>query len=305
MSRKFGGIDCGEMRKIEAQARGLDERAGLLDVRAENVAKRGVHQVRPSVVALDVFAARAVGIARDEIAYGEFFSCDDAMRDQAGDWIVCAAHFGDRDGVLVVPERADVGNLSAGFGVEDRAIQDNFAFRAGWEFVYRAVLCDDGFDAAIFRARLEIKIRLRAIPFRKFRVHRIRDVLVPALPRCACTGPLILHCLLERGPINLEASVMADVFNEVAGQTIGIVELKGFFAGKFAGRKTRAKEVLRRDVFQDICSAYLVYIFFEFLKTDVDRSTETGFFFIEDLVNASCRLQEFRIRSGHECAYGV
>ena len=43
---QFGGINGGEVRKIEAQACRLDQRAGLLDVRAENVAQRGVHQVR-------------------------------------------------------------------------------------------------------------------------------------------------------------------------------------------------------------------------------------------------------------------
>ncbi len=43
---QFGGIDRGEVRKIETQARRLDERSGLLHVRAQNVAQRGVHQVR-------------------------------------------------------------------------------------------------------------------------------------------------------------------------------------------------------------------------------------------------------------------
>ena len=44
-------IHGGEMRKVEAQVIGRDERAGLLHVRAENVAQRGVHQVRRGVIA--------------------------------------------------------------------------------------------------------------------------------------------------------------------------------------------------------------------------------------------------------------
>ena len=48
---ELAGIDGGEVRKVEAQMIGRDERAGLLHVRAEDVAQRGVHQVRRRVVA--------------------------------------------------------------------------------------------------------------------------------------------------------------------------------------------------------------------------------------------------------------
>ena len=164
---KFGGIDCGEVRKVETQARRLDERTGLLDVRAENISQRRVHQVRRRVIALDVLAPRAVGVARDEIAHGKFFLRHNAVRDQAGDGVIRAAHFGNLHRVLVVPERPDVGNLSAGFGVENGAVQNDFAFRAGRQFVHRAVLGDDGLDAAIFRGRRKIKIGLGAIRFRE------------------------------------------------------------------------------------------------------------------------------------------
>ena len=127
---QFRRIDRGEMRKIESQACRLDERSGLLDVRAENVAQRGVHQVRRRVIALDVLAPRAVGVARDAVAHGKFFFRDNAVRDQSGNGIIRAAHFGKLHRVFVVPERADVGNLSARFGVEHRAVEDDFAFRA-------------------------------------------------------------------------------------------------------------------------------------------------------------------------------
>ncbi len=113
------------------------------------------------VIALDVFAPRAVGVSRDAVAHDEFFFRDDAVRDQSRDRVVRAAHVGKLHGVFVVPERADVGNLSAGFGIKHRAIENDFAFRAGRQFVHRAVFGDDGFDAAIFCGRAEIKIRLR------------------------------------------------------------------------------------------------------------------------------------------------
>ena len=41
----------GVMREIEAQAAGLDHAAGLLDVRAEHLAQRGVQQMRGGVIA--------------------------------------------------------------------------------------------------------------------------------------------------------------------------------------------------------------------------------------------------------------
>ena len=44
-------VDGGEVREVEAQVVGRDERAGLLHVRAEDIAQRGVHQVRRGVVA--------------------------------------------------------------------------------------------------------------------------------------------------------------------------------------------------------------------------------------------------------------
>ena len=70
---QFRGIDRRKVRKIETQARGLDERTGLLHVRSQNISQRSVHQMRAGVIALDVLAPSAVSIARDAIAYSQFF----------------------------------------------------------------------------------------------------------------------------------------------------------------------------------------------------------------------------------------
>ncbi len=174
---QFGRIDRSEVREIEAQACWLDQRAGLLDVRAENVAQRGVHQVRRGVIALDVLAPRAVGFSRDAIAHGQFFLCHERGARSGPRRDNTRRALRQLHRVLVVPQRADVGDLSARFGVKHRAVEDNFAFRARREFVYRAVLGDDGFDAAIFRARLKIEIRLGAVRFR--RASRTRDWRLP------------------------------------------------------------------------------------------------------------------------------
>ena len=44
-------VDRGVVREVEAQTRGLDDAAGLLHMRAEDLAQRGVQQVRRRVIA--------------------------------------------------------------------------------------------------------------------------------------------------------------------------------------------------------------------------------------------------------------
>jgi hypothetical protein len=90
-----------------------------------------------------------VGDGGHAVAYVQIFFGDDAMRDQAGDRVVRAAHFGHFERAGIVVEAAGVGHLAAGFGVDGGAVEDDFGFRAGLDFVHLAVLGDDGFDAAV------------------------------------------------------------------------------------------------------------------------------------------------------------
>ena len=103
MSVEFGGIHRGKVREIEAQPVRRHQRARLLDVRAQNVAQRGVHQVRRRVIALVVLAAGGVGLAGHAIADAQSFLRDDAMRDQSGDRVIGAAHFRQFERSLVIP----------------------------------------------------------------------------------------------------------------------------------------------------------------------------------------------------------
>ena len=170
----FAGIDGGEVREIEAQMIGRDERAGLLHVRAENIAQRGVHQVRGRVVAHVARAALGIGDGGDAVADAQVFLGDDAVRDESGDRIIRAVHFGDFERFGIVVEAAGVRDLSAGFGIDRGAVEDDFGFRALLDFVYRALLGDDGFDAAIARRRAEVEVRLGLEGFRELRVGGIR-----------------------------------------------------------------------------------------------------------------------------------
>ena len=117
------------MREIEAQVIGRDERAGLFHVRAENIAQRGVHQVRGGVVAHVARAALGIGDGGDAIAHVQIFLGDDAVRDESGDRIIRAAHFGDFERFGIVVEAAGVGDLAARFGIDGSAVENDFGFR--------------------------------------------------------------------------------------------------------------------------------------------------------------------------------
>src|SRR6185437_4531779 len=101
---------------------GRDERAGLLHVRPENIAQRGVHQVRGGVVAHVARAAFGIGDRGDAISNVQIFFGDDAVGDESGDGIVGAFYFGDFESFGIVVEAADVGDLAAGFGVDGGAV---------------------------------------------------------------------------------------------------------------------------------------------------------------------------------------
>ena len=173
------------MRKIEAQVIGRDERAGLLHVRAENVAQGGVHQVRRGVVAHVARAANGIGHGGDAIADVEIFFRDDSVRDEAADRIVGAFHFGELERHVVVVERAGVGHLAAGFGVDGGAVENDFGFVARLDFVYLALFGDDAFDARIARLRAEVKIGLGLECFVEFQIDGTGCFFVRTFPGSA------------------------------------------------------------------------------------------------------------------------
>ena len=61
----------GKVREVEAQPRGIDRGTGLLYVRAQHLAQRGVQQVRAGVVAADGVAAVGIDDGVDVVAEGQ------------------------------------------------------------------------------------------------------------------------------------------------------------------------------------------------------------------------------------------
>ena len=76
-----------------------------------------------------------VGDAGNAIAGAQSFLGDDSVGDETGERIVGAADFGKLRREIVGEERADVGDLAAGFREEDGAVEHDFRFRAGGNFV--------------------------------------------------------------------------------------------------------------------------------------------------------------------------
>ena len=137
-----------------------------------------------------------VACANRGVDYGVYFLPDanwllgdDLMRAHALHGVVAAGHFGDDCVVIVGVEPSAVADLAAGFGVEGRVVEDDFAGVAGLEFLRALVALDDGQHFAVVGARLAIAFEIR---FRELLVSRIGRLLGRALPggaaRSRCSG---------------------------------------------------------------------------------------------------------------------
>ena len=141
--------DLGEVGEVEAQAVGIDERAGLLDVRAEDLAQRGVEQVRAGVVAADGVAALAVDDGVDVIADGEGLLEDGLVRADALHGQDAAGDFGDGGVAVGRGEPAGVADLAAGVAVEAGVVEDDFDLVAGAGCGNADAVFDDGEDFGV------------------------------------------------------------------------------------------------------------------------------------------------------------
>src|SRR5579863_9706846 len=98
---------------------------------AEDVAERGVYEVRTGVVAHYARAAFGVRQHRYAVAYAERFFCGYPMRDESCDRIVSATHFREDLRFGAVVERSGIRHLAAGLGVNRGAVQHHLAVLAG------------------------------------------------------------------------------------------------------------------------------------------------------------------------------
>ena len=69
------------MGEVETEIVGCDERSGLTDVRAEDLAQRGMNEMGCGVIAADLFAALTVDLDSQDIADGYAATLDLAGMD--------------------------------------------------------------------------------------------------------------------------------------------------------------------------------------------------------------------------------
>ena len=156
----------GEVREVEAQVAGIDQRARLLHVRAQHLAQRRMQQVRAGVVAHGGAANVVVDHGIDFVADANRLLGDNSVRAHALHGIADAFDVGDQRVVIVGVEPAHVADLASGLGVERSVVEHDLAALAGLELLRTdagaVVRLDDGQHFAAGGERLAIAFELGA-----------------------------------------------------------------------------------------------------------------------------------------------
>ena len=133
ISRNSSESTCAKCEKIEAHPLGSIQRSGLLDVRAENIAQRGGHEGRASVVAHDAVAAVRIRNHGDAVPNPQRLLRRDFVRDKSKHRIVRAGNFAKHLRLRIVVNQADIRSLPAGLRINHRSIQHHFARFASFQ----------------------------------------------------------------------------------------------------------------------------------------------------------------------------
>ena len=143
-------------RSRSAGGRDATARAGLLDVRAQHLAQRGMQQVRAGVVAADGVAAFAVDHGVDVIADGEVLLEDGLVRAHALHRQDAAGDLGNGGVAVRRQETAGVADLAAGVAVEAGVIEHDFDLIAGFGGGNAHAVLDDGEHFAVGGGRAAV-----------------------------------------------------------------------------------------------------------------------------------------------------
>ena len=231
----LGAVHGGVVGEVEAQAAGLDHAAGLLDVRAEHLAQRGVQQVRGGVVAPGGVAQRRGHFGAQHVAHADGREGGDAVHGQAGHAGEGGLDIGDLLAGIGV-ESAAVAHLAAGFGVERRLVEDQLGVDACGN-LFDDLLLDQQADHAGTGLELGVAQELRAALFEQLLVGGNDRALFGALPTGAGALALLLHLALEAVAVDGEAVLASHVLLLVERQAVGVVELESDGAGNGADRR--------------------------------------------------------------------
>src|SRR5271165_5045639 len=123
------------MREIEAQLIRVDQRALLCDVRAERFPQRLMQEMRCRMIGANGCASRAIHVQLDRIADFQRALLDGT--DMREDFSKLLPRFRDLEmHALRSHDHAVIADLSAGFAIKGRLIDDDDAFVALFELLY-------------------------------------------------------------------------------------------------------------------------------------------------------------------------
>src|SRR5690606_34075003 len=230
------GPDRLEMREVEAQPVGRDQRALLGDVGAQHRAQHGMQQMSGRMVQHGGLPGSGVDPRRHRLALSQ------PALAQSPEVAVGIAVF---DGVLdleldaVGQQQPPVADLAAGLGIERRAFQHHHAALAGFQRADAAAVAVEADDLALV-FQLLVAGEFGAAG------HRAGgDVFALELAGRAGALPLRLHLALEAGHVEAQAPLAGNVVGEIDREPVGVVQLEHHFA-----RNGLALEVAQRLVEQ-------------------------------------------------------
>src|SRR5580704_1956385 len=267
-----------EVREVEAQPIGRDQRAFLRDVVAEHVLERVVEQVRGRVVRADPLAARVVDVELDLVADAQRPGLD--LADQHVHVAGRLLGLVDADFRTGAEHDAGVADLAAGLAVERRLVERECDGRARGGFVDALAVDNDRLqraftgDAATFVAR-----ELR-------RAELARELLEHGLDRRIVDRELALRAGrfelgLEAGFVDRDAALLGDDLREIGREAERVVH------------REDARPGIR------LAAAELAELAFETLEATRQRRAKPRLFFARDVLDHRTALAQLGIRLGH------
>src|SRR5262249_42656750 len=122
-------------------------------------------------------------------------------------------------------------NLSARFCVDRRTVENHLARVSRLQLACRSGLAEDGFDAAVPGVRSVIEARFGLESLGDLGIRGIRQLLVRAFPGSAGLLPLLVHGFFKAGPVDRYSGVARGIFDEVTGQSVGVIQKEDLLAG--------------------------------------------------------------------------
>ena len=180
----------GKVRKIKPQMIRRHQRPRLLHMLPQNLAQPGMKQMRSRVIAHSRLPNVSIHDSIDSVANAQRLFSNNLMRPHPLNRRIASRNVGDNGVVIVRIEPSPVTNLPAGFRIERRVIENDFAGFASLEFPRALPIVNDSQHLAAVRASLSIPFKDR---FRKLLISRIRGLLGRAFPRGASASLLLLH----------------------------------------------------------------------------------------------------------------